>query len=114
MSDSAKDFKLYLITDRKLFPDEDAFFEALEGALKAGVKAVQLREKDLPARELLAMGYRMRQLTSEYSVKLFINDRTDIALCARADGVHLGQESMPVYAVRKVVGEGFIIGVSTH
>ncbi|HXW69665.1 MAG TPA: thiamine phosphate synthase, partial [Dissulfurispiraceae bacterium] len=74
----------------------------------------QLREKDLPAREILAMSYRMRELTSGYRVKLFINDRTDIALCARADGVHLGQESMPVYAVRKLAGVGFIIGVSTH
>ncbi|HXW69349.1 MAG TPA: thiamine phosphate synthase, partial [Dissulfurispiraceae bacterium] len=64
MSNRAVDFKLYLITDRKLFSDEDAFFEALEGALKAGVKAVQLREKDLPARELLAISYRMRELTS--------------------------------------------------
>jgi thiamine-phosphate pyrophosphorylase len=114
MGESGIDFKLYLITDRKLFPDNDAFFAAIEGALKGGVKAVQLREKDLPTRELLAMAYGMRELTSEYRAKLFINDRTDIALCAGADGVHLGQESMPVYAVRKIAGDGFLLGVSTH
>ena len=114
MSERPVDFKLYLITDRKLFCDKDAFWGAIEGALKAGVKAVQLREKDLPTRELLAMAYGMRALTSEYGAKLFINDRTDIALCAGADGVHLGQESMPVYAVRTIAGDGFIIGVSTH
>ncbi len=108
------DFRLYLITDRKLFPDKDSFFAAMEGALKAGVKAVQLREKDLPTRKLLTMAYGMRELTSEYRAKLFINDRTDIALCVGADGVHLGQESMPIYAVRKIAGDGFIIGVSTH
>ncbi|MGO9016476.1 MAG: thiamine phosphate synthase [Dissulfurispiraceae bacterium] len=108
------DFRLYLITDGTLFPDEDVFFDAIEGALKAGVRAVQLREKDLPTRELLNVGYRMRKLTAEYGAKLFVNDRTDIALCAGADGVHLGQESMPVYAVRKIAGEGFTIGVSTH
>ena len=114
MSERAVDFKLYLITDRTLFPDEDAFFAAIDSALKAGVKAVQLREKDLSTRELLTMVYGMRELTSEYCAKLFINDRADIALCAGADGVHLGQESMPVYAVRKIAGDGFIIGVSTH
>ncbi len=108
------DFNVYLITDRKLFPDRDAFFAALEGALKAGVKAVQLREKDLPTRELLTMAYGMRELTSGYGAKLFINDRTDIALCAGADGVQLGHESMPVCAVRKIAGGGFLIGVSTH
>lgn len=108
------DFELYLITDRTLFPDEDAFFSSVEGALKAGVKAVQLREKDLPTRELLSMAYRMRRLTSEHRAKLFINDRADMALCAGADGVHLGQESMPVYAVRKIAGDDFAIGVSTH
>lgn len=114
MSETAVDFKLYLITDRKLFRDKDAFFSAIEGALKAGVKAVQLREKDLPTRELLTMAYGMKELTSEYGAKLFINDRTDIALCARADGVHLGQESMPAFAIRTIAGKGFIIGVSTH
>ena len=108
------DFRLYLITDRTLFPDEDAFFAAIEGALKAGVRAVQLREKDLPTRELLNVVYRMRKLTAEYGAKLFVNDRADIALCAGADGVHLGQESMPVYAVRKIAGDDFTIGVSTH
>ncbi len=114
MTERAIDFKLYLITDRKLFSDKHAFFAAVEAALKAGVKAVQLREKDLPTRELLAMAYGMRELTSEYSAKLFINDRTDIVLCVGADGVQLGQESIPVYAVRKIAGDGFSIGVSTH
>ena len=114
MSKRSIDFKLYLITDRKLFSDQDAFFAAIKGALKAGVKAVQLREKDLPTRELLTMAHRMRELTSGYCAKLFINDRTDIALCVGADGVHLGQESMPAYAVRKIAGDRFFIGVSTH
>src|SRR5208283_3455732 len=114
MGVSKLDFKLYLITDRKLFSDKGAFFVAIEGALKAGVRAVQLREKDLPTRELLTMAYGMKELASEYYAKLFINDRTDIALCVGADGVHLGQESMPVYAVRTIAGDGFIIGVSTH
>lgn len=107
-------FKLYLITNRKLFADSGEMFTAAEDALKAGVKAVQLREKDLPTRELLGMAYSIRELTARYSAKLFINDRVDIAMCVNADGVHLGQSSIPVYAVRKVMGDKFMIGVSTH
>jgi thiamine-phosphate pyrophosphorylase len=114
MSEKRVDFKLYLITDRKLFTGSDAFFEAIEGALKGGVKAVQLREKDLSTGELLDMAYRVRVLTSEYGAKLFINDRTDIALCVEADGVHLGQAGLPAYAVRKITGDRLCIGVSTH
>ncbi len=103
-----------MITDRKLFADSGKMFAAVEEALKAGVKAVQLREKDLPTRELLDMAYKMRELTARHDAKLFINDRADIAMCVNADGVHLGQSSMPVYAVRKVVGDRMMIGVSTH
>ncbi len=108
------DFKLYLITDGKLVTHYSLLITAVEGALKAGVRAVQLREKDVSTRELLDMAYRMRELTARYSAKLIINDRADIALCANADGVHLGQASMPAFAVRKVIGSGLIIGVSTH
>lgn len=108
------DFKLYLITDRKLFSDHSALFTAVEAALKGGIKAVQLREKDLGTRELLNMAYKMREMTGKYKAKLFINDRADIAIAVEADGVHLGQKSMPAYAVRKIVHERFLIGVSTH
>lgn len=108
------DFKLYLITDRKLFTNHYSLFSAVDEALKAGIKAVQLREKDLPTRELLHMAYGMRDLTTRYGAKLFINDRLDIAMCVNADGVHLGQSSIPAYAVRKVVGDKMMLGVSTH
>jgi thiamine-phosphate pyrophosphorylase len=108
------DFTLYLITDRTLFASHHALFNALEDALRTGVKAVQLREKDLPVRELLEMAYRMRELTQKYRARLFINDRVDVAMCVGADGVHLGQSGIPVSAVRNMVKEGFIIGASTH
>jgi thiamine-phosphate pyrophosphorylase len=107
------DFELYLITDRKLFTNDYSLFTAVESALKAGVKAVQLREKNLPTRELLAMAYKMRELTARYNARLLINDSVDITLCVNADGVHLGQTSMPAYAVRKIAGDK-LIGVSTH
>ncbi|MGE5809682.1 MAG: thiamine phosphate synthase [Nitrospirota bacterium] len=106
------DFKLYLITDRKQtrmpLPD------AVRLALKGGVRAVQLREKDLPIRELLALALELRMLTGEFGAKLFINDRVDVAVAVEADGVHLGHQSMPPEAVRKIVGRKMLIGVSTH
>lgn len=114
MSKRLIDFNLYLITDRKLFTDHHLLLAAIEDALKAGVKAVQLREKDLPIRELLDMAYRMKGLTARYNAMLFINDRVDIALCVNADGVHLGQSSIPVRAVRNMVGDRFMVGASTH
>ncbi|MBI4683930.1 MAG: thiamine phosphate synthase [Nitrospirae bacterium] len=108
------DFRLYLITDRRLIADSYSLMAAVEEALKGGVRAVQLREKDLGTRELLGMAYKMRELTGRYKAKLFINDRADIAIAIDADGVHLGQKSMPAYAVRKIVHNNFLIGVSTH
>jgi thiamine-phosphate pyrophosphorylase len=136
MNNKTIDFRLYLITDRKLFtaclPARQVHcspFTAVKEALKGGARAIQLREKDLGTRELLKLANRMRELTKRYNAKLFINDRLDIALAAGADGVHLAQNSIPVDAVRKAVhtclppacpvgrdrqASRFLIGVSTH
>jgi thiamine-phosphate pyrophosphorylase len=108
------DFRLYLITDRKLTADRCSLTAAVEKALKGGVRAIQLREKDLNAREHLKLAYKMRALTSKYKAKLFINDRFDIALAVGADGVHLTQNSIPVHAVRATVKKKLMIGSSTH
>ena len=108
----AVDFKLYLITDRKRV--RMPLLEALQLALKGGVPAIQLREKDLPIRELLALAQELRSITKEYGAKLFINDHVDVAVAVEADGVHLGHQSMPVAAVRGIVGPKMLIGVSTH
>jgi thiamine-phosphate pyrophosphorylase len=106
------DFKVYLITDRK--QTKVPLPEAVRLALQGGVRAIQLREKDLPIRELLALAQDMRSLTKEHSAKLFINDRVDVAIAVDADGVHLAHQSMPPEAVRRVVGDRMLIGVSTH
>lgn len=106
-------FKLYLITDRKQ-TEKTNLVKAVRQALDGGIKAVQLREKDLDTRGLLKLAYRMRELTDKYDSKLFINDRFDIALAVGADGVHLTQASVPVNAVRKTVKKKLMIGVSTH
>jgi thiamine-phosphate pyrophosphorylase len=106
------DFRLYLITDRKA--TARPLTEAVRLALEGGVRAVQVREKDLPVRELLALAEELRTLTKEFGAKLFINDQVDVAMSVGADGVHLGGRSMPVAAVRQVVGSSMLIGVSTH
>ena len=114
MREKRIDFRLYLITDRRLFPDHHSLLIAVEEALKGGVKAVQLREKDIGTRELLDMAYDFRSLTDGYNAKLFINDRVDIALAVKAEGVHLGNSGMPAYAAKKASGGNLLIGVSTH
>lgn len=106
------DFNLYLITDRTIVPD-NYILGAVEEALRGGVRALQLREKDLKIRELLDLAYRMRDLTKRYGALLFINDRVDVAIAVGADGVHLGRASIPPSAARKVSND-LIIGVSTH
>lgn len=106
------DFKLYLITGRK--QTAMPLVDAARLALRGGVRAIQIREKDLPVRELLALCREVRALTREFGAKLFINDRVDVAVEVSADGVHLGHESMPAAAVRNIVGNSMMIGVSTH
>lgn len=113
-SEELEDIKLYLVTDRKLFNANCSLYIALEDALDAGVKAIQLREKDLPTRALLDMAYWMKELTAGYGAQLFINDRVDIALVVEADGIHLGQSSIPAHAARNISGNRLLIGVSTH
>ena len=107
------DFNLYLITDRKQTCGRP-LLDVVEEALKGGVRAVQLREKDLTSRELYELAYEMRKLTSRFNARLFLNDRLDIAMAVEADGVHLGINSIPVYKARKVLGEQKLIGVSCH
>jgi len=106
------DFNLYLVTDRHAtkLPLPQAIRLALEG----GVRAVQLREKDLPVRDLLSLAQELRSITKEFGARLFINDRIDIASAVNADGIHLGQQSMPVEAARRIVGRDMLMGVSTH
>ena len=112
MSASA-DFCLYLITDRRL-ASGGSLLSAVECALAGGIRAVQLREKDLSSRELLELARKMRSLTAAYGAKLLINDRVDIALAADADGVHLGGNSIPLRDARRLLGPNRLIGCSAH
>jgi thiamine-phosphate pyrophosphorylase len=108
------DFNLYLITDRHQVPAGRSLVETVEAALRGGVRAVQLREKDLPAAQLLPLAEELRTLTRRYDARLLINDRVDVALAVAADGVHLGGHSLPPATVRRLLGPEQLIGVSTH
>ena len=87
--------------------------EVLAKTLAAGVRIVQLREKDLEARSLAWQAVEFRRLTREAGALFIVNDRLDIALAVEADGVHLGQEDLPVSMARRIAPE-LIIGASTH
>lgn len=106
-------FALYLVTGRSQTGGRDLLW-ILEQALEGGVKAVQLREKDLGGRELFALAEKIKALCGRYHAGFFVNDRIDVALGVDADGIQLGSSSIPVEAARKLVGEGKLIGVSTH
>lgn len=108
------DFTLYLITDRHQVPAGRTLAATVEAALRGGVRAVQLREKDLRAAELLPLALELRRLTRRFDARLLINDRIDVALAVDADGVHLGGHSLPVAAARRRLGPKPLIGVSTH
>lgn len=90
------------------------FYEGIEDALKGGLQALQLREKDLSVRQLYATASRLREITSRYGARLFVNDRLDVALSVEADGIHLARTSIPPRAVHKVTGGKMLIGVSAH
>jgi len=103
---------LYLITDTSLAGISHT--EIVRQAVAAGIKIVQLREKRMTKKALYAEALSVRELTLRNHATFIINDYADIALAANADGVHLGQEDMPVDRARKILGRKKIIGVSTH
>ncbi len=106
-------FSLYLITDRHQTGGRP-LLEVVQQALEGGVRAVQLREKDLSGAEAYHLAVSLRELTREFGARLLINDRTDIACAAEADGVHIGKNSLPVRAVRRVLGVEKTIIYSAH
>lgn len=88
--------------------------ESVELAIMGGVTIVQLREKKATAKEFFETALKVKEVTKKYNVPLIINDRIDIALAVKADGVHLGQKDIPASAARKILGDKYIIGVSTN
>ena len=112
MSPQSPRFDLYLVTDRNQTQGRDLLW-VLGQALEGGVKAIQLREKDLGGGDLLELAERVKALCDAHGASLFINDRVDVALALGAE-VHLGGASLPVEATRALVGPERVISVSTH
>lgn len=104
----------YYITDRKPLGGSAALVEVLRRNLAAGVDLVQIREKDLAARELVALVRAALALPNPDGAKVLVNSRADVALAAGAAGVHLPSDSLSPRALRAVVPAGFTIGVSCH
>lgn len=105
--------KCYLCTDSDILKDKD-FYESIEEALKAGIKTIQLREKDALGKEFLEKALKLRELTKKYDALLIINDRIDIAMLSNADGVHVGQKDIPAKYLRQLIGKNMILGVSAN
>jgi len=106
---------LYLITDgRSARSGPAALLGAMEKALEGGVRFVQLREKELPAKEFLRLARALRELTASFGARLIVNDRVDVAILSDADGVHLGGRSVSATDARILLGPEKLIGVSTH
>jgi len=103
---------LMLVTDRRQAGPRP-LLEVVAAAVDGGVNVVQLREKDLPARELWALAVRLRDVTAGRAL-LLINDRVDVAIAVDADGVHLAGHSLPPAAARAALGPGGLIGCSVH
>ena len=106
------DTSLYFITDSTGY-DEKEFFCRVEQALSGGVTIIQLREKNRTAREYIRLAQGVHEIALRYGIPLIIDDRLDVAMAVKAEGVHLGQSDIPVDTARKIVGDSMIIGATT-
>lgn len=105
--------RLLLVTDRQQTKGRP-LVSVLAQALKAGRPSIQLRERDLCAKELLALADEIQQLTGPRGVQLVINDRLDVALSLEGAGVHLRSNSLPVSVARRLIGPRRVLGASVH
>ncbi|SEM11588.1 thiamine-phosphate pyrophosphorylase [Syntrophus gentianae] len=104
---------LYLVTDRGLC-GQRGLEEVVSLAVKGGAAWVQLREKDLPTRPFVEEASRLKKILAPLGVPLIINDRLDVVLASKADGIHIGQEDMPYEIARRLLGPKAIIGLSVE
>ena len=104
--------KHYYITDRRRCPIN--LLDCIEANARCGVDWVQIREKDLPVRDLLALVRAAMARVRAYGTRVLVNGRLDAALAAGAHGVHLPSDAPPVSVIRPIVPRGFLIAVSTH
>jgi thiamine-phosphate pyrophosphorylase len=106
-------FELYLVTDEKLCLGRPVA-EVVEQAVSGGVTAVQLREKEVNTKDFIQRAIQLKKILSAYHVPLIINDRIDIALAVKADGIHVGQNDMPYEYFKKIIPRRMIRGLSVE
>jgi thiamine-phosphate pyrophosphorylase len=106
-------FDLYYITDRTCL-ERDGLLARIAAAARAGVNMIQIREKDLPAKELVTLVSGALDAARGTATRILVNDRLDVAMALGADGVHLGSESLPVREARRIAPSGFLVGASCH
>jgi len=111
MAPRAFDLGVYLITDRACCGSRSVD-EVVGAAIRGGVTLVQLRDKNVDARPMLALGRRLIDLLRPVGIGLIVNDRIDVAQVLDADGVHIGQQDIPYPEARRLLGPAKIIGVS--
>ena len=106
---------VYVLLDGRTWKQgRTAFDKQINQLVEAGVCLIQFRDKTLSDREHIAAGERLSRLIESKPTAWIMNDRVDLAIAAGADGVHLGQEDMPIEMARKMMGAGKAIGISTH
>lgn len=106
------DYSVYLVTDSELIGKTE-LSHVVEEAILGGVSMVQLREKTVSTLEFYQKGLEIKKICAKHNTPLIINDRIDIALALDADGVHIGQNDMPLTKAREILGKNKIIGLST-
>src|SRR5215211_1792541 len=106
--DRLRGARIYLVLEAAAAP------RVVESALRGGVDMVQLRDKQAGDDEIVRAGRELRSLCAAYGALFLVNDRPDLAVACEADGVHVGQDDMPVDEARAIVGPVRIVGTSTH
>jgi thiamine-phosphate diphosphorylase/hydroxyethylthiazole kinase len=106
------DYSVYLVTDSTMLPPGHTFLQQVQESIAGGATLIQLREKSILTLDFIDKARQVHALTEKAGIPLIINDRVDVALAIDAEGIHVGQDDMPVATVRKLVGPHKLIGVT--
>ncbi|MBN1493295.1 MAG: thiamine phosphate synthase [Candidatus Omnitrophica bacterium] len=105
-------FKLYAVTDLHTY--DESYLKKIESVLVGGADIIQLRSKRLTDRQFFTLGVKIKKIAQNFNTLFFVNDRPDMCIALDADGIHIGQDDLPVDVVRRLIPRGRLIGKSTH
>ena len=106
--------KIYLVLDGDICRSADRMLHIAKKAAESGVDIIQLRAKNLSARDFISVASKLKRHLLKYRLPLIVNDRLDIARISGADGIHLGQDDIPIALAQRLIGKHAIIGISCH